>query len=100
MTSHYQLTGIEKADISADRSCIEISLRTSTGPVMLTVTADQLAALITALQSLEYHASLMNPTIGAKPDEPGQMRMEIVEQIHTGCGDVNGVPSALVGLMT
>ncbi len=93
----FHLTGIENGTISKDRTKFEISLRTAQGPLEITISAEHLDALITSLQGLEYHASLMDPK-GAAPGEPGQVRVEIVESHQIGNGEVNGVPSVILGL--
>jgi hypothetical protein len=94
----FHLTGIENATLSKDRSQCEIQLRTNKGPLGLTISAQHLDALITSLQGIEYHASLIDPTKGALPGEPGQIRAEIVSHLQVGVADQNGTPSVLVGL--
>ena len=93
----FHLTGIENGIISKDRTRFEVNLRTEQGPLELTISAEHLDALITCLQGLEYHASLLSPK-GAAPGEAGQVRAMIVESHQIGHGEVNGVPSVILGL--
>ena len=93
----FHLTGIENGTISKDRTSFAINLRTNQGPLELTISAEHLDALVTCLQGLEYHASLLDPT-NAAPGEAAQVRAEIVESHQIGHGEVNGVPSVFLGL--
>jgi hypothetical protein len=96
--SSYTVTGMEKADMSRDRSRFDVEFRTDQGPVTLTIQAKHLDALITCLQGLEYTASLLNPASGERAGELAQIRAEVVDYHQIGHGVVNGVPSVLLGL--
>jgi hypothetical protein len=96
--SSYTVTGMEKAEMSRDRSRFGIEFRTDQGPVTLTVQAEHLDALVTCLIDLEYKASILDPVGGPQPGEMGQIRTEIVESHQISNGVVNGVPSVFLGL--
>lgn len=93
----FHLTGIENGVLSKDRTKFEINLRTDQGPLELVISAEHLDSLITCLSGLEYHASLLDPK-GAAPGEAGQVRTMIVDSHQIGHGEVNGVPSVILGL--
>ena len=96
----FHLTGLQKADISADRSQFAIELRTDQGPLTLTLNAEHLDHFITMLEGLEYTASLHQPAQGQLPGEMGQLRARVVDHHQMANGEVNGVPSVFIGLKT
>lgn len=98
MATTLHVTGMTNATISKDRAKFDIGFKTERGEIVLSVNAAHLDALITNLQGLEYHASLLDPKTGQRPGEPGQIRAEIVDHHQIGNGVVNGIPSVLLGL--
>ena len=93
----FHITGIAKGLITADRTKFEINLMTDQGPLRLTISSGHFDALITSLQGLEYHASLMDPANRA-PGEQALSRVEIVESHQIGSSNVNNVPSVILRL--
>lgn len=97
MTS-YSWKGIEKASLSQDRTDASIQIRTDKGLIDLKLESKHLESLITTLEGLEYHASLLRPAKGALPGESAQVRAQIVAHYQIGIGDVNGTQSVFIGL--
>ena len=98
MATVFHVTGMTNATISKDRSKFDIGFKTDRGEIILSVGSAHLDALITNLQGLEYHSSLLDPKTGQRPGELGQIRAEIVDHHQIGNGVVNGVPSVFLGL--
>ena len=94
----YKITGLEDATIAKDRSKFDIRFRTNKGKVTMSVSAAHLDALITTLQGLEYHATLLDPKKGQLPGELAEIRAETVDSFSIGDAIVNNVPSVLLGL--
>jgi hypothetical protein len=94
----FQLTGIESATISADRTAFEFRFRTSQGSLDLSLQVEHLDHLITVLNDLEHLSSLHDPVAGIAPGERGSLRAAIVDEHRVMNGHVNGAPCVFLGL--
>jgi hypothetical protein len=90
--------GMADVTILRDRRNYEITLRTDKGITTLVVSADSLGALISNLECLEYHASMLNPKAGQQPGDPGRTKITNVEHHNLGSGEVEGEPAVILGL--
>jgi hypothetical protein len=88
----YKVTGIGEGAL-ADRNAASLTVRTNKGDVALQVRADQLDALVSALEGLVFTLSRGGASGGG-----GLMRVEIVDGHQIGMATVNDERIVTVGL--
>ena len=98
MSSSFRVTGMEKATVSKDRTQWQLTLRTNKELLLLSLSADHLAELISMLEGLESAATLHSPAHGQMLGEQVGIRAVVVDRHNVGNGLLNGVPSVLLGL--
>jgi len=94
----YQLTSIEGAIFDKDRSWVELSVLTDVEPLKLKMESGLLDDLILRLEEVVGTMSLFDPLAGPRPNEPVQIRMNIVDYHQITTAFANGIVNIALGL--
>jgi len=100
MAERQRLIAVQSAEISKDRDTFTLHCQTAVGGVVtLEVAQTGLEQIVDALRALERMAFTIDPS-DQKPGEEVQVRLEIVDAVQHGAGEVNGAPHLVIGLQT